>query len=517
MIPEPNSLRYHNDFVEETFDNMGYHTSGLERLPYEIHLKILRYATGSIYNPEPKFEKKWSVVCRQWRDIIQQQIFENVTVHVGLLSVRTVDHVKRSLELFRTRPVLGQYIQILKLRFDDNLSISHDDEKQTILECIATFFEIVAIVVKDGGGCPEVRVIGGFVDNPYTGVEYDWGSTEPAMYELDVSQSLQSWSTMDRIKTLKFCSNLADQWVLPPETILSLLEKFPDVDNMSWSFMFLFMGWKTGHYFYPKVLEVIKLIPDTITTLELDLRTRQLESMDQKEFMAYESAPYRGGTGDRLCRFIRERSYNLKKLIYRGPVSLELFEDQRLRPEYQLYYDAEEDNEMSKVLAAIKEPYWPNMEYYVVEFENYDSFGNPYFVPISESRYGLYTHEISMISHSQSVYKRTSELEAGCIAKLNLIFLGASVAMTHMPKIQYFEISSNSQGHTKMVFQQNKAVQGDPEEKTDDRMLVKPKRLSAKYILYFRHSFRASPQIHAVWRKKFGNDLAMSDGLNYDY
>ncbi|KAK9242845.1 hypothetical protein V1506DRAFT_546254 [Lipomyces tetrasporus] len=497
---------------------MEYRPSGLEQLPYELHLKVLRYTTGSIYNPEPKFEKKWSLVCRQWRDIIQQQIFENVTVHVGLQSVRTVDHAKRSLELFRARPELGQYIQILKLRFDENLSISRDYDKQRVLESISNFFELVSIVVNNGASSPEVRIIGGFLDNPYKGVDYDWGGeVQPAMYELDVSQPLQSWSTMNRIKSLKFFSNIADQWVLPPDALLALLEKFPDVDNLSWSFLFLFMGSKTGHYFYPKVLEVIKSIPNTITTLDLDLRTRHRESADQKEFMAYETAPYRGGTGDRLCRLVRERSYSLSKFIYRGPVSLELFEDQRLRPEYQHYHDAEE-GDGSKMSAVIKEPHWPNMEHFEVEFENYDSFGNPYFPPITDSRYSLYNHEMSMLSHSQSAYKRTSVVEAECIAKLNMTFLAGSVAVTRMPKIKFFEISDR-QDHTKMVFQHNKAAAKPclSDEKADDKMPGKPRKHSAKCTLYFRHSFRASPQIHAVWRKKFGNDLAMSDGLIYDY
>ncbi|KAK9325654.1 hypothetical protein V1517DRAFT_313957 [Lipomyces orientalis] len=511
---------------------MEYRPSGLEQLPYELHLKILRYATGSIYNPEPKFEKKWSLVCRQWRDIIQQQIFENVTVHVGLQSVRKVNHAKRSLELFRARPELGQYIQTLKLRFDENLSISRDYDKQRVLESISNFFELVSIVVNNGASSPEVRIIGGFLDNPYKGDE--WGMVKPTMYELDVSQPLQSWSTMNRIKSLQIFSNIAKQWVLPPDALLALLEKFPDVDDLSWSFLFLSMGSKTGHYFYPKVLEVIKSIPNTITTLDLDLRTRPRESENQNDFMAYETAPYRGGTGDRLCRLVRERSYNLSKFIYRGPISLELFEDQRLRPEYQHYLDAEE-RDGSKMSAVIKEPHWPNMEHFVVEFENYDAFGNPYFPPIADSRYSLYNHEMSMLSHSQSAYKRTSEVEAECIAKLNMTFLAGSVAVTRMPKINYFEISDSTlpiflveliltsfrtgQGHTKMVFQHNKAAAKPclSDEKPDDNMPGKPRKHSAKYILYFRHSFRASPQIHAVWRKKFGNDLAMSDGLNYDY
>ncbi|KAK9237592.1 hypothetical protein V1525DRAFT_403619 [Lipomyces kononenkoae] len=515
---------------------MEYHPSGLERLPYEIHLKILRYATDSINNPQHRFETTWSLVCRQWRDIIQQQIFENVTLHVGLQPRTTVDHVKLSLELFRARPGLGQYVHNLKLRFDESLLMSNDNDKQTVLDCIATFFEIVAIVVNDGGGCPEVGIVSEFVGDYYYKVDYDWLLSEPAMYTLDLSQSLRSWPQMGGIKTLAFCSTVGSQWVFPPETILSLLAKFPDVSTLSYSFLFLSMASKTSHYFYPKVLEVIKLIPNTITTLELDLRTRHRDCEDPTGFMPYETAPYRGGTGDRLCRFIRERSYNLKKLTFKGPVSLELFEDQRLKPEYQHCYDAEEDDETSEVAAAIKEPYWPNMEHYVIEFENYDSFGEPYFRPTSSSRYGSYGYEQSMFSLPQSAYKRTAEMEAACVTKLNLTFLAASVAMTRMPKIRHFEVSSQNicplppaevgptlravyaeLVHTKLVFRRNSAAQADVELDTDDRMQGKPAKQSIQYSLYFRHNFRASPQIYAVWRKKFGSDLVMSDGLDYDY
>ncbi|KAK9368392.1 hypothetical protein V1509DRAFT_623934 [Lipomyces kononenkoae] len=518
---------------------MGYRPSGLERLPYELHLKILRYATDFRNNPQYRFEKAWSAVCRQWRDIIQQQIFEHITLPVDLHSQRTVDHVKLSLELFRERPGLGQYVHTLELRFDESLAISNDYDKQTVLECIVALLEIVSIVVNDGGGRPEVGIVGEFADNYYYKIDYDWLLSEPPMYELDLSQSLKSWSQMGRIKSLELCSTVGSQWVFPPETVLSLLAKFPDVETLIYSFLFLSMGSKASHYFYPRVLEVIKLIPDTITTLELDLRTRHRDCEDPTEFMPYESAPYRGGTGDRLCRFIRERSYNLKWLTFKGPVSLELFEDQRLRPEYQQYYDAEENDEALKAVAAIKEPYWPNMEHYEIEFEDYDSFGDPYFLPISDSIYGSYDRDMSMFSIPLSAYKRTSEMEAGCIAKLNLTFLAASVAMTRMPKIRYFEISSDNisplsppnigralrsaytgRAHTKLVFiqnSQNNAAQADAEYMMDDKMQGKPKKNSTKYTLYFRHSFRASPQIYAVWRKKFGNDLAMSDGLDYDY
>ncbi|KAK9449496.1 uncharacterized protein V1518DRAFT_416161 [Limtongia smithiae] len=232
----------------------------------------------------------------------------------------------------------------------------------------------------------------------------------------------------------------------------------------------------TFRQYYPRLLKSLTYIPLTITYLDLRFSYEYLPYVTLDSI--FESSILQGGAGDRLSRIIRRLSYSLVSLRLHCPISVELFEDQRLGRRQVFYNDllgvytdtipTSSDEEMpgasssssssansssSSVPVADDERLYPNMTKFDVSFRLHSSLGYPFCdfrtVPLDDSNIGYYPPDIRARYYAGTLPVLDTYLPVP--HALDALLLAATNAMLRMPKIERFLLNDHL-GATRLDF-----------------------------------------------------------------
>ncbi|KAK9323358.1 hypothetical protein V1517DRAFT_98338 [Lipomyces orientalis] len=517
-------------------------------LPFEIQQMILTYAGAiSMESGEVGPNLHLDRVCQVWREIIQTVLFSSIELKASAENEPRLDKYNgANLDLaeviFRTNPVLATYVRTVKIGFIYKML---DRKDITVIKAaLVKIWNLLALIAE-----PRVKrsknlifaprreslkiIFDGFPDRapqdpsqPFANnIKLNTGSKLP-----DINAPVEI-ELRDAVLRGRYFS---------PESINKLVDTLTNCQKLKISYSFMEGIYEHHRKYYPYVLKSLRTLPNNITHLELDFRSRIFNDRGQLRRDVFEAPIYCGGRGDRLNRILRHIGSYLKYFKYTGPVTPELFGEQPLCLTALRPIDGKVE---SGPKLGVDKPMvsFPDLEELYVRFDIHDSFGEPYFERTTDYRemqyIGMEDEEylddivgdhlelvsentdqppghlgggLSFLSSTLSRRSRRNDryfdnpnlyaAKRDMMTRLSKAY--TSAMKSKMPNLNVFSIK-DSAGVSSFVLAKNPFV--------NRKGLIPPSRLKEiddvrdKHVLYIRH-FRPDRVCLADWKERYDAD-----------